>query len=374
MILRQAKTRVNAMPLFWKAYIFIVTLLIFVVGLAECIFEPLAEDALEGIYGGFQPWHEAVIWAVSILIPSLACGCILSKILSDKLGKMAKASKALARGNLEVRLPENGNARDAFDVLANSFNEMADAIKTQQYNDRRLLADISHELRSPLTRMTVAADLLNLKHKDEESVEITLRLEKEIRQMNELISLLMGQARDKLLYSDIKKALNLEKILTELADDFSFQGEMRRIRMKATITAGLVVCGNALMLERMFGNILSNAIFYSPPDNIIELEAKRNGDTVSVVIRDFGPGVPEDQLEDIFRAFYRVDGSRARTSGGAGLGLALAREAAILSGGNIVARNAHPGLRVMITLPGYTSLISAGKSLLFNADISNDEE
>jgi two-component system sensor histidine kinase CpxA len=290
---------------------------------------------------------------VSILIPSLAYGYILSKILSDKLGKMAKASKALARGNLEVRLPENGNARDAFDVLANSFNEMADAIKTQQHNDRRLLADISHELRSPLTRMAVAADLLNLQHKDEESVEITLRLEKEIRQMNEFISLLMGQARDKLLYSDRKKALNLEKILTELADDFSFQGEMQRIRMKTTIEDGLVVYGNALMLERMFGNILSNAIFYSPPDNVIELDAKRNGDTISVVIRDFGPGVPEDQLEEIFRAFYRVDSSRARTSGGVGLGLALAREAAILFGGNIVACNAHPGLRVMTTLPFY---------------------
>jgi two-component system sensor histidine kinase CpxA len=353
MILEQIKTRMNAMPLFWKAYIFIVTLLIFVVGLAECIFEPLAEDALEGLYGGFQPWHEAVIWAVSILIPSLACGYILSKILSDKLGKMAKASKALARGNLEVRLPENGNARDAFDILANSFNEMADAIKTQQHNDRRLLADISHELRSPLTRMAVAADLLNLKHQDEESVEITLRLEKEIRQMNEFISLLMGQARDKLLYSDIKKSLNLKKILTELADDFSFQGEMQRIRMKTTIEDGLILYGNALMLERMFGNILSNAIFYSPPDNVIELDAKRNGDNVSVVIRDFGPGVPEDQLEEIFRAFYRVDSSRARTSGGAGLGLALAREAAILFGGNIVARNAHPGLQVMTTLPVY---------------------
>ena len=252
-----------------------------------------------------------------------------------------------------MRLPENGNARDAFDVLANCFNEMADTIKTQQHNDRRLLADISHELRSPLTRMTVATDLLNLRNKDEESVEISLRLEKEIRQMNELISLLMEQARDKILDSGIKKALNLGKILTELADDFSFQGEIQRIRMKATIAEELVVYGNTLMLERMFGNILSNAIFHSPPDNVIELDAKQEGDDLSVTIRDFGPGVPEDQLEDIFRAFYRVDGSRDRASGGVGLGLTLAREAAILLGGNIVARNARPGLRIMVTLPAY---------------------
>lgn len=353
MIPKHLKSRLDGTPLFWKVYVFIVVLLILVVGLAEFILEPLAENALQDIYGGFQPWHEAVIWAVSILIPSLACGYVLSKILSDKLGKMAKASKALARGNLEARLPENGNTRDAFDILAHSFNEMANAIKTQQQNDRRLLADISHELRSPLTRMTVATDLLNLKHKDEESTEITLRLEKEIRQMNECISLLMGQARDKLLHAGIKSTLDLSKILVELADDFSFQGEMQHIRIKAAIADGLMVYGNTLLLERMFGNILSNAIFYSPPGNVVELQAKREEDNLRISIRDFGPGVPDDQLEEIFRAFYRVDSSRARTSGGVGLGLALARESAILFGGNIVAHNAQPGLCVTVTLPVY---------------------
>jgi two-component system sensor histidine kinase CpxA len=105
------------------------------------------------------------------------------------------------------------------------------------------------------------------------------------------------------------------------------------------------------MLERLFGNILSNAISHSPPDTAVELEAKREGDDIGVVIRDFGPGVPEDQLEEIFRAFYRVDGSRDRASGGFGLGLTLAREAAILSGGDIAADNARPGLRVTVTLP-----------------------
>ena len=352
MIPKQIKAYLDAMPLFWKVYIFIATVLVFVVGLVEVILEPWIENTLAGAYEA-ESWEEVILWAVSILIPSLISSYILTRILSDKLGKMAKAAKALARGNLEARLPENGNARDAFDTLARSFNEMAEAIKEQQHNERRMLADISHELRSPLTRMTVATDLLNLWHKDEQSVDITLRLEKEIRQMNECISLLMGQARDNFLNSGAKKIQSLEKILAELADDFSFQGEMRHIRIKTSIAAGLVAYGNPLMLERMFANILSNAIFYSPPDNVIELDAKREEDNISVSIRDFGPGVPEDQLEEIFRAFYRVDSSRTRASGGVGLGLALAREAAIQFGGNIVARNARPGLRVIVTLPVY---------------------
>jgi two-component system sensor histidine kinase CpxA len=161
----------------------------------------------------------------------------------------------------------------------------------------------------------------------------------------------MGQARDKLLYSGVKNAIDLGALLAELADDFSFQGEMQRILIHATIGDNLAVYGNALLLERMFGNILSNAVFYSPPDTTIELDARREADNLHINIRDFGPGVPDDQLEEIFRAFYRVDSSRARTSGGVGLGFALAREAAILFGGNIVARNARPGLLVMVTLP-----------------------
>lgn len=351
MILGRVKSRFEALPLFWKLYISIVILLLLVVGLAEAILEPLAEYFLEGIYGGFKHWHEVFIWGLSILFPALASGYVLSKMLSDKLGKMAHASRALARGNLEVRLPETGNQKDAFDVLARSFNEMADAIKAQQNNDRRLLADISHELRSPLTRMTVATDLLNIMHNDEESMAVTMRMQQEIGQMNEFISLLMGQARDKLLYSGMKEAMDLEKILAGLADDFSFQGEMQRIRIKSKFEKNIMVYGTTLLLERMIGNILSNALFYSSPDSVIEMDAQRDGDTVFVSIRDFGPGVPDNQLEDIFRAFYRVDSSRARTSGGVGLGLAMAREAAIQSGGNIVAFNAHPGLRVVITLP-----------------------
>jgi len=351
MIPERLRGRLMVMPLFWKVFFLITAILVFVVGLVELVIEPWAEEVLNGLGGGFQPWHEAAIWLVSILLPSLASGGILSKILSDKLGKMAKASKALTRGNLEARMPENGNARDAFDVLAYSFNKMAEAIKNARENEHRFLADISHELRSPLTRMAVAADLLNLRPKDEESRDILARLEKDMRRLDELISKILGQARDKLMDFGPKQALDLAKILTGLTDDFSFQGEKRRLRIKAAIADGLAVYGSAPMMERLFGNILSNAFFYSPPGQTVELDAKREGDDISVVIRDFGPGVPEDQLEDIFRAFYRVDGSRARTSGGVGLGLALARESAILAGGHIVAGNAGPGLRVTVTLP-----------------------
>jgi two-component system sensor histidine kinase CpxA len=309
---------------------------------------------LEEIYEGFQPWHEAVIWAVSILIPSLACGYALSKILSAKLEKMGNASKALARGNLEVRLPAKGNDKDACDVLAKSFNEMAQAIKTQQHNERRLLADISHELRSPLTRMNVALELLERNHRDHKSAAILLRMEKELTQMNEMVSLLLGQARDTLLTSSQRGVLEIGKIISDLTEDFAFQGEIENKKITIDITGSLYVYGNAMQLERMLSSILANAMFYSPASSVIHVNARMEGENIRISIRDHGPGVPEEQLEDIFRAFYRVDSSRARTSGGVGLGLAVAREAAIQHGGNIVARNAAPGLQVTVTLPVYS--------------------
>lgn len=343
----------NAMPLFWKVFTFIVSLLIFVVGLVEFVCEPLAERLLAGIYGGFQPWHEAALWIVSIIFPSLACGYVLSRILTKKLGKIAKASKALANGNLEVRLPAAGNKKDAFDVLSSNFNEMADVIKAQRRNERELLANISHELRSPLTRISVATDLLDRKYKEDEIVEITRRLGKEVARMNDMISLLLEQAKDKVLAFGENSLVNISDILRELAEDFAFQGEIANKDVKTEIERNLTVYGNTQQLERIFGNILANAIFYSPANSSIHVAARQQNGNIYINIRDFGPGVPDGELEEIFRAFYRVDSSRARTSGGVGLGLALAREAAIQHGGNIVARNANPGLCITVTLPVY---------------------
>lgn len=347
------KNLLRDMPLFWKIYIFVVALLVFVVGMVEAVLEPPVKLALTRMYGGFQPWHEIILWGVSILLPSLACGYVISKVLSVKLESMVRASKILARGNLDVRLPVTGNDKDAFDMLARSFNDMAEAIKIQRQNGRRLLADISHELRSPLTRIAVAAGLLERGQTSPQNTAIALRLEKDVAQMNDMVSILLAQARDRIMLAQEAGPVDVSDLLNSLCDDFAFQGESRRLTLRAHVEKTLTAYGSAMQLSRMVGNILSNAVFYSPEGGVIELLARCRNDEISIIIRDFGPGVPENQLEDIFRAFYRVDVSRARTSGGAGLGLAMAREAAIQHGGNIRAENSGPGLRVIITLPAF---------------------
>ena len=345
------RKHLNAMPLFWKMYSFTFILLILVVGAMELICEPLAKKILIDVNGGFNPWHEAILWGINIIIPSLICGYVISKRLTKRLGKIANASKALARGNLEVHLPIMGNKKNPFDILSHSFNEMANVIKVQRQNERQLLVNISHELRSPLTRISVAADLLERRYKNTEIREITCRLEKEVVRMNDMVSILLEQAKDKVLALSKNDIVDIEEMLHELTDDFSFQGEIDNKKVEAEIARNLKVYGSTQLLDRMFGNIFANAMFYSPQNSTINVTATQQDDVIRINIRDFGPGVPDEQLEEIFRAFYRVDSSRVRTSGGVGLGLALAREAAIQHGGNIVAHNAGPGLCITVTLP-----------------------
>ncbi len=345
------KTRFDNLPLFWKVYIIIVALLVVVVALAEFVLENLAEMALTALYGPFLPWHEFIIWIVSILIPSLACGYILSRHLSKKLEGMATASQALARGNLEIRLPTIHNDKDDFDKLARSFNEMADAIDRQLQNERRLLIDISHELRSPLTRMTIATELLLKREESPENTRILTRLEKELLRMNELVELLLSQSPNHAGREVATAPVDLHRILLDLAQDFSFQGQHLVKAVICRMPQHLMVRGNAMLLQRMAGNILSNALFYTPPGTDVLLTAEILPDHLKITVRDSGPGVPEESLEDIFRAFYRVDSARARIHGGAGLGLALAREAVFAHKGYIQAKNAHPGLEVTVFLP-----------------------
>ncbi len=344
-----------ATPLFWRMNFFIVALLLFVVGLVEVILEPLASTILIDLYGEFQPWHEMVIWVVSILLPALACSYILSRTLSTKLEQMARVSKSLARGNLHARFSVTGNDKDAFDVLAQNFNNMAESIEKQMNNERRLLADISHELRSPLARMTIVAELLPRRDGPEERANLILRLTKEITRMNELVSLLLTQARDKFLSHDTSESVRVDDILRELAKDFAFQGESHGKRVEIAVRNDLSVIGKPLLLRRMFSNLLSNALFYTPANGKIAISGGITDGKIVVTIRDYGPGVPEEQLEDIFRAFYRVDSSRARTSGEVGLGLALVREAVIAHHGSVEAENATPGLLVTVCLPFHST-------------------
>lgn len=340
----------SRMTFFWKTFYCLVLVITIVVGLTEIVFEPFAKVILLRVSDGFKPWHEVILWAVSIIIPSLGCGFIFSRILARKLDAMAAAADRLALGDFSPRVHTDQDSQDSFSRLSRSFNDMAASLGRLMQNERRLLADISHELRSPLARMNIALALLPLKHDPLARLELQGRLEKEVEQMGQLVGLLLQQGRDRLsgLEPDL---VDLSALVREIAEDIHFQGQPHDKKSLCAIPDDARVYGNARQLRTMLMNVAANALFYTPPGGAILFQLERDERHITVRVRDYGPGVPDEQLEDIFRAFYRVDDSRTRSSGGTGLGLALAREAVLDNGGTITARNASPGLEVCIRLP-----------------------
>ena len=342
----------SALSLFWKLYLLLSLFMALVVGLGEAVLEDPLENFLFAYSGGKRVWHELALWGVSILVPALIAGFFAARALTGRLERMAGLAGALARGRLQARMPVTGNDKDPFDLLARSFNSMALSVENLLGNERRLLADISHELRSPLTRMQIALALLERRREaGDPAADLTARLTRDVEHMSELVSALLGQARDRLNSPDGAEDFDLSELLAPLVEDFAFQAGPSGKTLVLNLDGALPLHGSMQQLRSLFGNVLANAVTYSPAGERIVVTAASENDAAIVSIRDFGPGVPDDQLEDIFRIFYRMDSSRARTSGGVGLGLAMAREAALRHGGSIEARNAHPGLEVRIRLP-----------------------
>jgi two-component system sensor histidine kinase CpxA len=140
-------------------------------------------------------------------------------------------------------------------------------------------------------------------------------------------------------------------LVEEIVDDGRFEAEARNVHIEAQIQSSAIIQGDAELLRRAIENAVRNAIRFTPDSSQVILQVDDNSSSATISVRDFGPGVPEELLGRIFDPLFRVDESRDRAAGGIGLGLSIARRAALLHHGEITAENAHPGLRVKITLP-----------------------
>ena len=339
----------HSLSLFWKIYIILVVLLGIIVTVVEIIAETLLEPSLKQWAGMPLEYSELLLWCIGILLPTLLVGQILSSYLNRKFESIAKGTEQIVKGDLSTRLDVE-NSGDALGKMTNSFNMMAEGLQRMVQNERRLLADISHELRSPLTRLALAVELAGREATPKTSSYLQ-RMQNEVERMNDLVTLLLEHGRNTLTYNDQHELVDMTKLLTSIADNLAFQGSPFEITVDCKIQDNLFLRGNAIQLQTLISNVTQNALNNSSPGSQILLSSLENNGELIISIRDFGPGVPADKLEDIFRAFYQVEDSRVRRNGGAGLGLAIAKQVAISHGGSITATNAQPGLNVMIHLP-----------------------
>lgn len=283
----------------------------------------------------------------------------LAWYLTRRLGRLRTATRALAQGDLSVRVGESlGGSPDELTDLGRDVDEMAERLETLIASERRLLQDVSHELRSPLARLVVALELLRQREGVPGAPEIE-RIELEAARIDELIGRVLTLLRLETASPAAEPAstVDLAGLVSDVAADAEFEAAAARRRVVVS-TDPCVVTGDESMLRSAIENVIRNAIRYTSEDSAVEVTLRRipgaagNSSDAVVSIRDHGPGVPEDALENLFRPFYRVDDGRARESGGAGLGLAIADRAVRLHGGTVTAANAPDGgLIVVIRLP-----------------------
>jgi two-component system sensor histidine kinase CpxA len=273
---------------------------------------------------------------------------LLAYYLTNPVRKLQRAVERFGRGDLSAR--SNPRRRDELGDLGRTFDRMADRIQTLVDAEHRLLLDISHELRSPLARLRVAVELARSGENRERQLD---RIDKEAERLNSLVGGLLQVTRAEGDPGSLRREpVRIDQLLEELVADASLEAQARGAQVRLASAPPVTVEGDAELLRRAIENVIRNAIRHAPEGTAVEASLEVAHGRAVVHIRDYGPGVPEEALPRIFDAFYRVETDRDRASGGAGLGLSIARRAVELHKGFISARNAQPGLLVEIDLPG----------------------
>ena len=286
-----------------------------------------------------------------ILTAGLVCFA-LARYISSPIGKLRRATQKLANGDLQTRVSSKiGKRHDEVAKLAEDFDEMAERIENLLMSQKRLTQDISHELRSPLARMNVALELVRAKA-NVEAKPLLERIETESNRLNEMISRLLMLAKLESGTPDFdKRTVSLSKLVEQIVADADFEARAKGKSVKILQKDEIKVVGNENLLRSAVENVLRNAVRYTKDETTVEVSLRQNHKNVVITVKDYGAGVPADELKNLFRPFYRVGEARERKTGGIGLGLAIAERAVHAHKGIIKAQNAEQGLIVEISLP-----------------------
>ena len=289
-------------------------------------------------------------WAIALLCAGLFCW-LIARHLTAPIYALQTAARKIADGDLRVRAtPGIPSRNDELADLARDFDRMADRIESLVGKQQELLGDISHELRSPLARLSVCLELA--RRGDTESLE---KMQADLDRLDTLIEQVLTLTRLQLQEGrKITETVNLRTLVQGVAEDADFEGRNAEKSVVITQADDCWVKGDAGLLRSGIENVVRNALRYTHPQTAVEISlVHRNGPSaVILTVQDHGPGVPEEALPRLFEPFYRVEESRDRGSGGSGLGLSIAQKVVAVHGGKIRASNRKNGGLIMeITLP-----------------------
>ncbi|RYX83110.1 HAMP domain-containing protein [bacterium] len=353
---------------FWVSQIMVISATVFYFILRGPDPHPKPNPGPPSIWSFILGPQGLILFAIGALV-----SYTLARYLASPTIKLRRATHQFAEGDLTTRVgPQMGRRRDELADMGRDFDMMAERIETLVASERRLaeserrtveaqqrlIADISHELRSPLARIAYALDLAK-GNADPETASYLTRIERESGRLNELIGQLLTLARLEAAPTHegaLETATQLEfsKLVSDVCQDADFEARGREKEVHLTINEACSVKGSADLLRSAVENIVRNAIRHSPQGSTVEVALKHDEaqKRAIVTVRDFGAGVPEEALTELFRPFYRVSQAREHKSGGVGLGLSITERAVRFHGGNVRAENAKGGgLLVELTLP-----------------------
>jgi two-component system sensor histidine kinase CpxA len=320
---------------FWLTLIAVAVLLVFFVAHSGISYRSILRLSL----------HDLLLFS---LAGAIFC-YFISIYLTRPLNKLGEAAAGIAEGRLDTRVdPSLRNRRDEIADLARNFDQMAERIEALVARQRGMLGDVSHELRSPLSRLMVALSLVK-QGPPEEAAENLDRIGLEARRLDTLIGQLLSLTRiDSGVDRGVPVRFDFTNLVQEVTNDGDFEARARGRGVVMKQADACFVSGFEELLRSAVENVVRNAIRHTADGTLVEISVQNIDRRAILHIRDFGPGVPENMLSEIFLPFRRV----ANDSEGAGLGLAIADRAVTVHGGTIRATNWQGGgLSIEIDLP-----------------------
>ncbi|OOZ35786.1 ATP-binding protein [Solemya velesiana gill symbiont] len=292
------------------------------------ILRPLPED--------IESWPARMLFTlIAVLVAIVVTSLIAVRQLTRPLNTLAEAADELGRNIDRPPLPESGTKE--VQQASRAFNNMQQRLQRYIKDRSRMLAAVSHDLKTPITRLRLRTEMLD-------DPEVKKQFERDLSEMEQMVLATLHYMRGT-ESSEEPVDLDLVALLEALQDDMSELG------WKVTIEESQVepYRGRPLILKRCFANLIENAVRYGD-EAIIHIQD--SPEQVSIVIEDHGPGIDEQELENLFKPFYRAEESRSKETGGSGLGLGIARNIARAHGGDVtLQRGENGGLEAVVTLP-----------------------
>ena len=289
---------------------------------------------------------------IALGIAGLIC-FLLTRHITAPLFELRRGAETIAIGNLSARVAESVRTRgDEIGQLGRDFDRMAERLETLVDSHKRLLGDVSHELRSPLSRLLVALGLAK-KEDAEKMPELLDRIALEARRLDTLIGQLLTLSRiENGSHGTTSSSVDLTALVHEVVADADFEARALSRRVTVIEFDECAVSGSEELLRSAVENVVRNGVRFTGEGTAVDVSIRRDGGRVVIRIRDHGPGVPDSMLAEIFLPFRRVHTIAGTVNDGSGLGLAIAQRAVAANGGTIGAKNAADGgLIVDIEIP-----------------------